>query len=207
MSGKDVLVLLSGGLDSTTLAAKALSEGRLAAVLFVDYSQANRHQEDRSTYSWCKDNGVERHIFTLGGWSRVSETNLSLRSLSSALHVGVGEPGPRVVPNRNMILVAGAIHYAASLGCTEVWIGPTADDQENYADCRPEWVESANRMASFWGISVVAPFIGMYKREVVALAHQLGVDISATWSCYQPNVYTKPCGTCNACVLRASSLT
>lgn len=206
MSHQDVLVLLSGGLDSTTLAAMAHAEGRLRAVLFVDYHQANRHHEDRSTYSWCKDNGVERHIFTLGGWSSVSETNLSLRSLSSALHVGVGEPGPRVVPNRNMILVAGAIHYAASMGCTEVWIGPTADDQENYADCRPEWVAAANEMASFWGISVVAPFVGKYKREVVALARQLNVDIAATWSCYQPSGL-EPCGTCNACVLRASSLT
>ena len=206
MSHQDVLVLLSGGLDSTTLAAMAHAEGRLCAVLFTDYGQANRHQEDRATYEWCKEHKVERLIFTLGGWSRVDGQRLGLHGLSDALHAGIGAPGPRVVPNRNMMLVAGAIHYAASMGCTEVWIGPTADDQENYADCRPEWVESANRMASFWGISVVAPFVGKYKREVVALARQLGVDIASTWSCYQPSGL-EPCGGCNACVLRSSALT
>lgn len=206
MSHQDVLVLLSGGLDSTTLAAMAHREGRLRAVLFADYGQANRHQEDRSTYAWCKKHEVERLIFTFGGWSRLNERKLGLHRLADALHAGVGVPGPRVMPNRNMMLLSGAIHYAASMGCTEVWIGPTADDQKNYPDCRPEWVAAANVLGAFWGISVVAPFVDKYKREVVELARELGVDIPTTWSCYQPDGL-QPCGKCNACVLRASSLT
>ena len=115
MSHQDVLVLLSGGLDSTTLAAMAHREGRLRAVLFADYGQANRHQEDRSTYDWCKKHEVERLIFTFGGWSRLNKKKLGLHRLADALHAGVGVPGPRVMPNRNMMLLSGGIHYAASM--------------------------------------------------------------------------------------------
>lgn len=193
---RDVVVLLSGGLDSTVLAAGALADGRLLACVTVRYGQPHLEAEVMAARRWCEAHGVDRVL-----------VDAPMHGL--AMHTGVGEPGPRVMPGRNLVLVAHAVQYAAAAGGKEVHVGACADDYTDYPDCRPQFIGAADRVASAYGVRVVAPLARLRKPGVVALAHRLGVDIGATWSCYQPRASGMgfaACGTCNACTLRASAL-
>ena len=201
-SPRNVVVCLSGGLDSITLATKALNEGRLAYCVVFRYGQPHLEAEVHAATVWCKNNNVVRVLCDL---------NLD----GSTMSWGPTKPGPRELPGRNLVMLSHAVQMclvARAPGArlpTEVWFGPTLDDRNDYADCRPEFVAAVSQLASIYGISVRAPFIDMRKREVVALARDLGVDIDATWSCYEPvwrGFTPTPCGGCNACLLRASAL-
>lgn len=201
-SSRNVVVCLSGGLDSVTLATKALKEGRLAFCIVFRYGQPHLEAEVHAATVWCKNNNIGRVLFDL---------NLD----GSSMSWGPAKPGPRELPGRNLVMLSQAVQTALvtrAMGASqpsEVWYGPTLDDREDYADCRPEFVAAVNELANVYGIAVRAPFIDMRKREVVALARDLGVDIDATWSCYEPvwrGFTPTPCGGCNACRLRASAL-
>ena len=129
-----------------------------------------------------------------------------------------GEPGPRVIPGRNLIMLSLAVNYAAFEGVHEVWYGPTKDDWEDYPDCRPEFVKQLCALTDDdVDVEVVAPLLNLTKKEVVARAVELGVDLDTTWSCYAANGYTvrdghhcptigSPCGTCNSCKLREDAI-
>jgi len=192
---RDIVVLLSGGLDSTVLAASALKVGRLRACICFRYGQPHMEAEMMAARKWCADNGVERVLVDVplpGG---------------SAMHTGVGVPGPRVMPGRNLVLIAHAVQYAATVGASEVHIGACADDQLAYPDCRPGFVGAAASVARTYGVEVLAPYLYLRKSDIVSIAKGLGVDIGATWSCYQPRpvgLGFEPCGTCDACRLRAT---
>lgn len=194
---RDVVVLLSGGLDSTVLAASALKVGQLRACICFRYGQPHMEAEMMAARKWCADHGVERVVVDVplpGG---------------SVMHTGVGAPGPRVMPGRNLVLIAHAVQYAAAVGAREVHIGACADDQLAYSDCRPAFVEAAATVARSYGVEVVAPYLYLRKMDIVGVARGLGVDIGATWSCYQPRVVGmgfEPCGGCDACQLRDSAL-
>lgn len=194
-----VIVCLSGGIDSTTLATMALREGRLAACIVYRYAQPHMEAELRMATEWCRANGVLRML-----------VDIDLDGRRMAL--GPAKQGSRVVPGRNMLMLSHAIAIAASAGgepVREVWYGPTRDDRADYADCTPEFVEAMDRLGAYSGVSVRAPLIDMTKREVVALARQLGVDLDMTWSCYEPTWrgwQPVPCGGCNACRLRDAAL-
>lgn len=194
---RDLIVLLSGGLDSTTLAASALKVGRLRACLCARYGQPNMEAEMGASRRWCEAHGVERVVVDspLAGLGR--------------MHLGVGEAGPRVLPGRNLALIAHAVQYAATVGAAEVQIGACADDHADYPDCRPEFVAAADTLAQTYGVRVTAPYLYLRKPDIVGIARGLGVDIGATWSCYEPRsvgLGFRACGKCNACVLRASAL-
>jgi 7-cyano-7-deazaguanine synthase len=192
----DIVVLLSGGLDSTVLAASALKVGRLRACICFRYGQPHMEAEMLAARKWCSDHGVARVVVDVplpGG---------------SAMHTGVGTPGPRVMPGRNLVLIAHAVQYAAAVGAAEVHIGACADDHAAYPDCRPDFVEAAGVVARTYGVEVCAPYLHLRKSDIVGIAHGLGVDIGATWSCYEPRsvgMGFEPCERCNACVLRASA--
>lgn len=191
---RDVVVLLSGGLDSTVCAHLAMRNGRLHSVVSVYYGQANAQDEQHAAGEWARKHGVAREVVTL-----------TLPG-AKAMHTGEGAPGPRVVPGRNLILLAHAIGYAATMGATEVWIGANADDYADYPDCRGDFFGGVGRAAEAYGVAVRAPLATYTKAGVVALAHDLGVDVGATWSCYQTTRTGRPCGTCAACVLRARAI-
>jgi 7-cyano-7-deazaguanine synthase len=196
------VVCLSGGLDSITLATKALSEGRLAFCIAFRYGQPHLEAELHAATVWCKNHGVVRLLCDL---------NLDGASMSW----GPATPGPRELRGRNLVMLAQAVQVALTSRVpgggspTEVWYGPTLDDRDDYADCRPEFVAAMNQLANVYGITVRAPFIEMRKKEVVEVARALGVDIDATWSCYEPvwrGFTPTACGGCNACRLRSSAL-
>lgn len=186
---RDVLVLFSGGLDSTVCAEMARRRERLHTLLHVQYGQANAEQEMIASGAWARKRGLSREL-----------VQVPIRA--AELSIGVGEPGARVVPGRNLALLAVAANRAAAVGCREVWIGCNADDAADYPDCRFEFLKAtAALMVATAGVDVSAPLLGKTKTEVVALARHWDIDIGETWSCYEPRV-GKPCGTCNACRLR-----
>lgn len=198
LTERNIVVLLSGGLDSTLLATMALRAtcARLQACICVRYGQPHMEAEMQAARRWCEDHKVQRILL-----------DLPLPSVA-AMHTGIGTPGPREVPGRNLVMIAHAVQWAAANGGDEVWIGACADDCADYADCRPAFVEAANAVAQVYGVQVKAPLLFTTKKNVMRQAIALSVDVDATWSCYEPRsvgMRFLPCGTCNACVLRASA--
>lgn len=188
-----VVVLYSGGIDSTVCVEMAHRAGVLSTALHMQYGQANAEMEMVTTGAWCRSRGLDRPM-------------LSLPIRAAELRAGVGVAGARYVPGRNLSMLAVAANVAASRGAREVWIGCNADDARDYPDCRAEFLAGVSMLTeASAGVRVVAPLVTLTKAEVVARAGELGIDIGQTWSCYEPD-RGRPCGTCNACALRASSL-
>jgi len=185
---KDVAVLFSGGLDSTVLATIAARAGRLAAAAFVDYGQPAVEQEREAAQRWCGRNG-----------SRLVELRAAFPA-AAALANGVGASGPRVIPCRNLILIALAASSAPEIGAREVWYGASGADQASYPDCRPEFAAALSVVLALdGGVVVRAPLVGMLRSEVRALAVALQVVIADTWSCYEPRQDGTQCGECDSC--------
>lgn len=195
---RDVVVLFSGGMDSTVAAALAWSEDRLHSLLSFTYGQPHEVPELLA---------AERLAARALGVPRVV-LSLPLAGLS-AMRIGAGEAGPRVLPGRNLAMIATGVNFALARGATTVWVGCNADDDADYPDCRPAFIGAASNMAhAAYGVRVEAPLIRKTKRQVAQLGRDLGVDLAATWSCYEPRPERplEPCGTCNACRVRADAL-
>lgn len=183
-----VLLLFSGGIDSTVLAHLALEQGHELVPFFIDYAQPAIREERKACRWWCDEHGVQ-----------LAQARLTLLGVAAAMATGKGESGPRVVPYRNMIMAAHALSAAAFHGCNEVWLGATKSDHDAYPDCRAEWVAWMNGAARMEGIAVKAPLVDMTKKRVLETAGRLDVVLRRTWSCYQPHQFAVPCGTCDAC--------
>lgn len=178
-----VLICFSGGLDSMVL-TKMVKPEDLSIVHFV-YTHPATVNEQRAVIEW-------RHKNT-----NVRDWEIILNGVQcNALSKGPGFKGPRVVPGRNAIFISHAINIAASHDISQVWYGANKDDQIDYFDCRPEWVEMMSKLAAPFGVSVHAPLIEKTRFEVKKMADEFGV--SDWWSCYQP-VAGLPCGTCQSC--------
>jgi 7-cyano-7-deazaguanine synthase len=190
-----VLVLMSGGVDSTLLAARAHASGQLGALLFIDYGQPAARMESQAVTRWSYRRKVEAVRLTVRMWG-----------VGDAMRIGVGAPGLRIVPGRNLILVSHAINIAKVRGFDEVWIGANADDI-SYPDCRARWIDALDELAiSDVGVRLCAPLVAMSKTDIMSEAQTVGVDISETWSCYQPLDMIEPCGSCHSCIERAAAL-
>lgn len=178
----DVLVLLSGGVDSALL----LWQAQKPAALFVDWCQPASHQERAACMALAKARGC------------------SLYGASADLCIGAmgaesGEPGPRVVPARNLALIASAVNLAATLGIARVEVGAQASDAAAYPDCRTSFFEPIRRVVSAaYGVEVVAPMVTTPRADVVRIARAIGVPLGLCWSCYSP-LDGRPCKTCNSC--------
>lgn len=182
---KRVLILLSGGLDSITLAKACLP--RLHSALFVDYGQPAEREERMASHAFAEAWGIQ--------WRCVEVPMMGVDVLSGEEATG------RIVPGRNLLLLSTAINVALCTGASEIFIGICSDDNEYYPDCQHDFVESVQEIARIYGIEVRAPWIGMRKTEIVELAKHYGVNIDRTWSCYSPRE-GKPCGECLPCQQR-----
>jgi len=203
---KSVTVLFSGGVDSTVLAAMAHQEGVLHSLLHFTYMQPSAPYEYRSASGWAREHKVEM--------LRLMPSILGMEPMKAS----PGEPGSRMIPGRNLVMLSLAVNYAAANGIQEVWYGPTKDDWEDYPDCTPSFVSNlCNLVEQDTGVRIVAPLIDLYKTDVIAKAIELGVDLDSTWSCYATRSYRiekghhipiigEPCGTCNSCVLRTNAI-
>jgi 7-cyano-7-deazaguanine synthase len=199
------VVLLSGGLDSTTVAAIAREQGFGILALTIDYNQRHRIELAHAVRVAAAI-GVERHIVL----------PLDLRgfggsALTADIDVPKGgvEPGIPVtyVPARNTIFLSVALGWAEAAGATDLFIGVNALDYSGYPDCRPAFIAAFEAMANVatkdGGFKVHTPLAAMTKADIVREGARLGVDFGMTWSCYDPTPAGRPCGVCDSCRLRA----
>jgi 7-cyano-7-deazaguanine synthase len=207
------VVLLSGGLDSTTTLAIAKSRGFEVYALSVDYGQRHRIELERA----------ERVAKALGAVEHKT-VHLDLRAIGgSALTAGLAVPKSRsvedlahgipvtYVPARNTLLLGLALGYAETVEAFDLFIGANVLDYSGYPDCRPEFLEGFERLANLAtkaGVErrgqfrVQAPLLKMTKAEIIREGTRLGVDYAQTLSCYDPDAAGRACGTCDSCLLR-----
>ena len=208
------VILFSGGLDSTTILALAKDLGYAPYVLSVSYGQ--RHSSELAAAKHIgKKMGVVRHEVVHLDLTRFGGSALTDSSIAVPTTPGKDHEIPiTYVPARNTILLSLARGWAESLGGLDIFYGANAVDYSGYPDCRPEYVESFERMANLAtkaGVEAInndnrfrvhAPIIGMSKSEIIELGATLRVDYSQTVSCYQANDLGEACGECESCRLR-----
>jgi len=198
--------VLSGGMDSTTLLYKLLSEGKEVEAISFDYGQ--RHKKElQSAKATCQKLNVPHKVIDLSFLREL----LSNSALTSEIEVPEGHYQDEnmkltVVPNRNMIMASIAIGYAVNIDADEVALGIHAGDHAIYPDCRPEFLSALAgiaEIANFKPIEIYAPFIFVDKGDIASIGKQLGVDYSLTWTCYKGQ--ENACGKCGACQERAEA--
>ena len=197
------VILLSGGLDSTTVAAIARERGFRLLALTIDYNQ--RHRIELDAAARVASVYAERHIVLpldlrgFGGSALTGDIDVPKQGV---------EPGIPVtyVPARNTIFLSVALGWAEAAGARDLFIGVNALDYSGYPDCRPEFIAAFEALANIatrnGGFTVHTPLAAMTKADIVSEAARLNVDLGMTWSCYDP-VAGKPCGACDSCRLRA----
>jgi 7-cyano-7-deazaguanine synthase len=205
--------LLSGGLDSSTCLAIARREGYACYALSFDYGQRHRVELDAATRV-AERLGVERHMIlkialdAFGGSALTSD--LAVPKSRSVSEMADGIP-VTYVPARNTIFLSLALAWAEVLESSDIFIGVNALDYSGYPDCRPEFIEAYQRMANLatkagvegrTKLRIHTPLMHLNKAAIVTLARDLGLDFSLTFSCYDPQSGGRPCGQCDACLLR-----
>jgi 7-cyano-7-deazaguanine synthase len=213
VSERKAVILLSGGLDSTTVVAIARKQGFSICALSFDYGQSHTVELD-SARRIAKEFGVERHavvkvdLASFGGSALT--TDAPIPKNRSAEDMGRGIP-VTYVPARNTVFLALALAWAESLGATDIFIGVNALDYSGYPDCRPEFIAAFEAMANLGTkigvedgqrIRIHTPLIAMTKRQIIEEGLKLGVDYGMTTTCYDPSESGEACGECDACLLR-----
>ena len=213
MSGKSAVVLLSGGLDSTTVLAIAKADGYTPYALSFRYGQ--RHTiELEAAQRVAQAQGVARHV--------IADINLRVFGGSALTgdiavphHDSAGELGEDIpstyVPARNTVFLSFTLAWAETLGSSDVFIGVNALDYSGYPDCRPEYISAYEKMANLatkagvegtQHLKIHTPLIDLTKAQIIERGLALGVDYSLTHSCYDPDGQGLSCGTCDSCLLR-----
>lgn len=205
------VVLLSGGLDSTTVAAIARAQGFRLLALTIDYNQRHRIELDHAR-KVATALGAERHILlpldlrAFGGSALTDDIAVPKDSDPAS-----GEIPVTYVPARNTIFLSIALGWAEAAGASDLFIGVNALDYSGYPDCRPEFIEAFETMANratkagvegTARFNVHTPLMRMTKAEIIAEAARLGVNLGLTWSCYDPADHGRHCGHCDSCQLR-----
>lgn len=210
---KKAIVLLSGGLDSTTALYFAKSQGfdELYAITFL-YGQKH-DKELKSAQAVAKAVGVKEHKIVnllLNQWHGCSLTDPDMDVKDG--NAERQDIPDTYVPARNMVFLSVAASWADALDITDIFIGVSEVDYSGYVDCREEFIkamEQAVNLGTVLGaekkqhITIHAPFMHMTKADEVKLGERLGVDFGLTWTCYRGG--DKPCGTCDSCLLRAKA--
>jgi 7-cyano-7-deazaguanine synthase len=205
--------LLSGGLDSSTCLAFARREGFACYALSFDYGQRHRVELDAAARV-AASVGVARHLVTrialdaFGGSALTAD--IAVPKGRAPEEMGRGIP-VTYVPARNTIFLSFALAWAEVLESSDIFIGVNALDYSGYPDCRPEYIEAYERMANLatkagvegrTRLRIHTPLLHLGKADIVRLARDLGLDFSLTHSCYDPLDGGRPCGQCDACLLR-----
>ena len=211
------LVLFSGGVDSTTCLAIAVDKYGADEVLALSVGYGQKHSKElEAARAIAARYGVKHRELDLSVMFEGSDCSLLKgssedipeESYSEQLKKTNGKPVSTYVPFRNGLFLASAASIALSQGCTEIYYGAHADDAAGnaYPDCSADFNEAIDRaiyLGSGNELTVVAPFIGMNKAQVVAKGLSLGAPYELTWSCYEGG--DKPCGKCGTCIDRAKA--
>jgi 7-cyano-7-deazaguanine synthase len=214
------VILLSGGLDSSTVLYKAISDGHECHAISFNYQQ--RHQRElESAFAIAASVSIKNHQivnFDLRQWggSALTDNNINVpREELPKLDSGSISPSEMsqsipvtYVPARNTIFLSFALAYAETINAEHIYIGVNALDYSGYPDCRPDYIQAMQevfRLGTKQGrlgkpINIVAPLLQLKKTEIIQLGNQLGVPWEKTWSCY--NGGDKSCGVCDSCLLR-----
>jgi 7-cyano-7-deazaguanine synthase len=212
------VVLLSGGLDSTTALAIARAEGYECHALSFEYGQ--RHaRELESARRVAAALGVTAHLTlrldlrAIGGSALTDD--IPVPKARAAEAIGTGIP-VTYVPARNTIFLSHALAWAEVTGAQDIFIGVNVLDASGYPDCRPEYIAAFEHLANLAtraGVEgrsryrIHTPLIALSKADIIRRGRDLGVDFSLTWSCYAPEADGRACGLCDACLLRAKGFT
>lgn len=203
------VILLSGGLDSTTVLAIAKEQNYDCYALSFDYGQKQRSELESSIAIAKKSNVIEHRIMKVSlndiGGSALTDKDISVPKFSDSDDIPI-----TYVPARNTIFLSFALAWAEVVDCQTIFIGVNALDYSGYPDCRPEFIEAFETMANLATkqsvegdkIQIKTPLINMTKAEIIKKGLSLGVDYSETTSCYDANSLGEACGECDACVLR-----
>lgn len=209
MTEKRAVILLSGGLDSATVVAMAKADGFACYTMSFDYGQRHR-AELQAAERVAKDLGVVEHKVIGLNLNGIGGSALTDSSIAVPETPGEGIP-VTYVPARNTVFLSLALGWAEVLGARDIFIGVNAVDYSGYPDCRPEFVESFERMANLatkagvegQGFTIQAPLQMLSKADIVKAGTRLGVDYGLTVSCYQADDQGRACGKCDSCRLRA----
>lgn len=212
-TSKRAVVLLSGGLDSATTAAIAKASGFAVYALSFDYGQRHR-RELAAARRVARQIGAREHRLVKVNLRAIGGSALTSR-IAVPKNRRASEIGRRIpityVPARNTIFLALALGYAETIGAFDLFLGANAVDYSGYPDCRPEYLRAFERMAKLAtkaGVEgagrfrIHAPLLRLSKAQIVRKARALGVDLEATWSCYDPSKNGRPCGRCDSCLIR-----
>ncbi|HEX3541205.1 MAG TPA: 7-cyano-7-deazaguanine synthase QueC [Acidimicrobiales bacterium] len=213
MSDRPAVVLLSGGLDSTTVLAIARHEGYRPYALSFRYGQ--RHDvELAAARRVAAAMGVADHVVAeidlraFGGSALTADIDVPRHERVEDLSDGIPVT---YVPARNTIFLSFALAWAETLGASDIFIGVNALDYSGYPDCRPEYVSAYQAMANLatkagvegsQRLHIHTPLIDLTKAQIIRRGLELGVDYGLTHSCYDPSEDGRPCGTCDSCLLR-----
>jgi 7-cyano-7-deazaguanine synthase len=210
---RPAVVLLSGGLDSTTALAIAKEEGFECSAMSFRYGQ--RHSfELTAAERVAARMGVRDHVIVdinlrqFGGSALTSDIEVPKGRSTSEMSEGIPVT---YVPARNTVFLSFALAWAETLGAQDIYIGVNVLDYSGYPDCRPEYINAYEAMANLatragveghQRLTIHTPLIQMTKAEIIARGLQLGVNYALTSSCYDPGVDGRPCGGCDSCLLR-----
>jgi|SRR5438105_1142391 len=209
---KRAVVLLSGGIDSTTTLAIAIAEGCEAYALSFDYGQ--RHQIEMEAARRVADSlGARQHrvakidLCVFGGSALTDDIDVPKQRSETEIAHGIPIT---YVPARNTIFLAYALAWAEVIQASDIFLGVNAIDYSGYPDCRPEFIEAFENLANLGTKASVegrrfqihTPLIKFSKAEIIRKAVELGIDLSLTHSCYDPPSEGLACGECDSCLLR-----
>lgn len=211
---RPAVVLLSGGLDSTTVLAIAKHQGFTPYALSFDYGQRHLH-ELKAAEAVVAAQGAAKHVV-----ARIDLREFGGSALTADIAVPKGRsPTARsqgipitYVPARNTVFLSFALAWAETLGSSDIFVGVNALDYSGYPDCRPEYIAAFTSMANLatkagvegtQTLQIHTPLISLSKAQIVQEGLRLGVDYGLTSSCYDPGEDGKPCGACDSCLLRA----
>jgi 7-cyano-7-deazaguanine synthase len=209
---KRAVVLLSGGLDSTTTLATAIAEGYEMYTLSFEYGQRHKIEIDaarRIARALCaKEHRVVKIDMRIFGGSALTD-DIDVPKKRSAAKIAQGIP-ITYVPARNTIFLSYALALAETVGARDIFIGTNAIDYSGYPDCRPEFIKAFETLANLGTkagaqgarFRIHAPLNKFSKAEIIRRALELDVDLALTHSCYDPSPDGVACGECDSCLLR-----
>jgi len=203
------VVLLSGGLDSTTTLAIAKSQGFECYALSFDYGQKQKSELISATEIAKQFDTVEHRIMHISlsdfGGSALTDENIEVPNFKESDEIPI-----TYVPARNTIFLSFAMAWAEVLDCQSIFIGVNALDYSGYPDCRQAYIDAFETMANLatkqgvegQKLSIITPLIDLNKADIIKIGLSLGVDYSLTTTCYQANDKGEACGVCDACEYR-----
>ncbi len=211
---KKAVVLLSGGLDSTTTLAIAISKGFKCYALTFRYGQRHKRETQAARTIARRLGAVEHRIINIDlsqfGGSALTDSAIKVPKGRKEL-TGQGVIPVTYVPARNTVFLSYALAWAEVLGAFDIFIGVNCTDYSGYPDCRPEFISAFEKMANLATAAAIekkghyhiqTPIIKMTKAQIIRTGTKLGVDYSLTHSCYDPDKKGRSCGRCDSCRLR-----